>query len=435
MKLKRHFILLFIWIHLLLIGFATVFFKSNTVLFIVLEVVVILSMIVTFYFYKLLFRPFRLLQAGIESIADQDFSIKFKKVGQKDMDRLIGVYNKMMDQLRSERTKLSEKHFFLEKLIDASPAAIIILNVQGEIQSLNNQAKWLFQQKSMGAKTLDDLPPPWNHDLKILEENSSGIVKLNGINQYKCYKSYFFDRGVKRFFFIIEELTSEIIKAEKQAYEKVIRMMSHEVNNTVGAINSILDSTLVILDKTDNGMSADFVSALETARERNMNLNRFTSNFAEVIRIPDPLMEDINVTEWIHKMKMLTEHSLKEKGIELRIHTNGILNIKADSRQMEQVIVNVIKNAADACSKGRWVQFCTEDDPESLIIENNGEPISTELQKKLFKPFYTTKQNGQGIGLTLSREILHNHGFDFSLKTRDDGITEFRIVFTDKRSN
>ena len=430
MKLKRHFIFLFLWIHLLLIGFAAVFFKSNTVLFIVLEVVVLVSMIFTIYFYRLLFRPFRLLQAGIESIADQDFSIKFRKVGQKDMDRLIGVYNKMIDQLRTERTKLSEKHFFLEKLIDASPAAIIILDVEGEIQNLNNQAVELFQQKSPETKTLDDLPRPWSNELKLLDENNSGIVKLNGINQYKCYKSYFFDRGVKRYFFIIEELTREIIRAEKQAYEKVIRMMSHEVNNTVGAINSILDSTLVFLDKTENCMSVEFISALQTARERNMNLNQFTSNFAEVIRLPDPHVEEINVTEWIQKMQMLSEHSLKEKGILLRTMIDTDFSIRADSRQMEQVIVNVIKNAADACSKGKWIQFRTENESKSMVIENNGEHISPGLQKKLFEPFFTTKQTGQGIGLTLSREILHNHGFDFSLQTRDDGITEFRIYFS-----
>ncbi len=420
---------------MLLIGFAAVFFKSNTVLFIVLEVIVLVSMILTLYFYKLLFRPFRILQAGIESIADQDFSIKFREVGQKDMDRLIGVYNKMIDQLRSERTRLSEKHFFLEKLIDASPAAIIILDLEGKIHSFNNQAAMLFQQESAKTKRLDDLPRPWSNELKLLDENTSGIVKLNGIHQYKCYKSYFFDRGVKRYFFIIEELTHEIIKVEKKAYEKVIRMMSHEVNNTVGAINSILDSTLVFLDKTDNCMSVEFISALETARERNMNLNQFTSNFAEVIRLPDLHLEEMNVTGWIHKMKVLTEPGLTKKGIVLRIQTNGDFVIMADSRQMEQVMVNVIKNAADACSEGEWIQFRTENGPKSLVIENSGEPISPGLQKKLFEPFYTSKQNGQGIGLTLSREILHNHGFGFSLKTRDDGITEFRIVFSDKRPN
>ncbi|MBN1996140.1 histidine kinase, partial [candidate division KSB1 bacterium] len=236
MKLKTKFLLFFALIYITLISVTVSIYQNNKILFLACEILIALSLIFFFHFYKIFFKPFDLLQAGIDSIADKDFGLKFLPIGQPEFDGLIDVYNKMIDQLRLERIKASEKHFFLEKLIDASPAGIIILDINHNIKVINKVGMQILNINTNEYPTaIKALQDPWGAELSKLENNSTILIQMNGINRYKCHKSYFLDRGVKRTFYYIEDLAKEILQVESQAYEKVIRMMSHEVNNSVGS--------------------------------------------------------------------------------------------------------------------------------------------------------------------------------------------------------
>ena len=338
----------------------------------------------------------------------------------------------MIDQLRLERVKATEKNFFLEKLIEASPAATIILGKNTEIQTLNPAALILFglTNNSNLPENITDLPSPWNTELAGSSQTDSAIIQLNGINQYKCYKSYFIDRGVKQSFFIIEELTRELLKAERQSYEKIIRMISHEVNNSVGAVNSIIDSTVNFMKNHNDPDMDDFIQVLTIARERNKNLNLFTNRFAQIVHIPPPIISKCDLMEVVNQVLILFRPEFEKKRI--RIGTQNLSDaalIEFDYQQLELVLINIIKNAVEAIQHDGEINLSFKTQPVSLTVENSGEPIPETVQRRLFEPFFTTKKGGQGIGLTLIREILTSHGYDFSLKTRDDSITEFRIVF------
>ena len=429
MKLKTRYILFIIIIHLAFGVVTVLIYQQDKILFLICEAILIISLILSFTLLLPLFKPFKLLNAGIESIADKDFSIKFLPVGNKELDKLIEVYNKMIDQLRLERTNVAEKHFFLQKMIDATPTGIIILGTGNKIESINQYAQNLMDVDSKkDIKEIHQLPPPWDSELLSINENDSVVIQINGINQHKCYKSNFLERGVKRNFYIIEELTKELLNAEKQSYEKVIRMISHEVNNSVGSVNSIIDSSIIHLLQLSSKENNDFIDALAIAKERIFNLNTFTKKFADIVRIPPPEIQDCVIHEIITRVLFYFRKDFEEKNIKIvtEFAPNDLV-VMFDPQQLELVLINIIKNAIEAIADEGLITIKTTPNPVVLTIANNGEAILPEIQKKLFEPFYTTKRTGQGIGLTLIREILINHKAGFSLKTSEKGMTEFRI--------
>ncbi len=375
MKLKTKYILYVSVIHALFIVVAIVLYKQNKVLFIISEGAIILSLIIFSNLYKTIFRPFKLLQTGVESITDKDFSIKFLPVGQPELDQLIDVFNKMIEQLRIERTKTIEKNFFLEKLIDASPAAIIIMGKNGEIQTIN-PAFYNFltiPAESQHFKEIQDLPLPWNQELSKLNEADSVVIQLDGINQFKCYKSFFIDRGVKQSFFIIEELTKELLKAERQSYEKVIRMMSHEVNNSVGAANSIIDSTIQYMQNQNETENNEYIEVLNIARDRIANLNHFTKRFADIVHIPPPIISKCNIAEIIDQLLICfhTEFEQKRISVKKQYKTENT-SILFDYQQLELVLMNIIKNAIQAIDFEGIINIIFLDNSKTLLIENTG---------------------------------------------------------------
>ena len=222
---------------------------------------------------------------------------------------------------------------------------------------------------------------------------------------------------------MIEELTAEMMESEKKAYGKVIRMMAHEVNNTLGATDSIIQTTRSYLV---NEEFADLNEALRIASERNMRLTRFMRNFADVVRLPAPVLEEIRLDLLVKDVTLFMQSYARQKQVSLEVTGLALITLPIDSGQMEQVLVNVVKNAIEACEKDNRVELMLTN--SNLIIRNNGKPILQKESEQLFNPFYSSKPDGQGIGLTLSREILLNHRFHFSLKTNEDGWTEFLIL-------
>ncbi|UCE66682.1 MAG: ATP-binding protein [Candidatus Zixiibacteriota bacterium] len=398
-----------------------------------IELLILVSVVVSIYLYKSFIQPLNLISAGIESLKDKDFNTKFVKVGQREMDDLIGVYNRMIDELRIERVKLKEQHYFLNKLINASPSGIIVLDFEDRISHLNPSARSLLNSggKELIGKRLIEIDGILPRKLSALDQGESAIMNVDGLHSYKCRKSHFLDRGFHHHFIMIEELTEEILKTEKRAYGKVIRMMSHEVSNSIGAINSILSSSLNYRDQLKPEDKTDFENAVKVAIERNFRLSRFMTNFTDVVKIPPPVRESYDLNRLLNSVKVLMGPQCESNNIELIMDlTDYPIFVDMDPHQMEQVIVNIVKNSIESIGENGEIYIHMENAPAGrLLIRDNGKGISDEVQKNIFAPFFSTKKEGQGLGLTVIREILINHGFDFSLDTKADGYTDFAIWF------
>lgn len=425
MKLSTKFITFIVTIHLVAGWLSLYIFKEKPLFFIVSEVFILISLAIAWQLYHDFIQPLKLLMTGVEAIKDRDFNVKFLKTGKYEMDKLIEVYNEMIDQLRTERTQQQEQHYFLEKLVTTSPTGILMLDFDENITHINPKAQKLLELTAEATlhRPLNSLAHPVLKVISQLKTGESRTINFNGVETFKCQKAHFMDRGFPRYFVMIEELTTEILAAEKNAYGKVIRLMAHEVNNSIGAVNSILDSALHFLDHTP-----DVQNAVQIAIERNDHLNQFMRNFADIVRLPLPHKELINIEELVINIARLMEFNAHQRDItfefDFAINSPQIL---ADRRQMEQVLVNVVKNALESIGTKGKVIFRTTS--SHLEIIDNGAGISPETAQHLFSPFFSTKKNGQGVGLTLVREILLNHGFGVSLQTVEAGKTVFRVGF------
>ncbi len=426
LPLRYKYIVFIATLHAVLVFLAFKWLSENKLYFIASEVLIVISIVISVQIYRDFARPIDFVRSGIEAIKDKDFTIKFVTTGKSEVDVLIEVYNLMIDQLREERIKLNEQHFFLEKLIEASPIAILILDFDEKISQINEKARRQFQCDSefFIGKRLNELNLPLLNQLEDLQDGDSKTVKINGVETYKVQRSHFMDQGFRRSFLMIEELTEDILESEKKAYGKVIRMMAHEVNNTLGATDSILQTTRNYLSEDS---FLDLREALKVASERNQKLAVFMKNFADVVRLPAPKTENTDVAALVKSVGIFMRALAEQKGLSLHIIVGESQQLWAriDIAQMEQVFVNVIKNAIDACQPGNAIEL--EVFENHITIRNNGEPISEEAAMQLFNPFFSTKKDGQGIGLTLTREILLNHGFSFSLRSDAAGWTTFTI--------
>ena len=409
-----------------------VFYESSRVLFFVVEGLILITLIYLIQFYRRIVKPLQTIGNGMELLREQDFSSRLSKVGQAEADRIVDVFNKMMEQLKEERLYLREQNHFLDLLINASPMGVIILTLDREIQSVNPSACKILGIKSIEeieGKKLLETELPLAVELADIAMNDSKTLRLNDANIYKCTHSSFVDRGFQHPFFLIETLTQEVFVAERKAYEKVIRMIAHEVNNTTAGIISTLDTVIDTFENKDDDVK-DVQDVLQVSIDRCYSMSRFITAFADVVRIPEPTLQETDLNTLVFACMRFMEHICQDRNIRIIPElSENKLNVRLDNTLFEQVLVNIIKNAAESIEENGTIYIRTSSNPVSIEIADTGKGINKEVESKLFSPFFSTKPNGQGIGLIFIREVLLKHGCTFSLHTYADGLTRFRILF------
>jgi len=432
MRLKYKFVIYIIVLHAIILTMAYFFLRDQIYWFFAVEIFVAISAYLASLIYKHYIRPFNLMGSVVKSIHEREFSLRYINSPNPEINRMIRVFNEMIDQLREERRIQQEQHFFLEKLTEAMPIGVMVLDGNDHIKKLNPLAALYLQvqKNETPGKALREIDSDFAPVIAEMKENESRIIRLNGIQRFRLMKAHFIDRGFHNHFILMEELTNEILEMEKAAYGRVIRMMSHEVNNTTGAINSLVNSLEFYAPELSEENQQDFEGALRVITRRNENMNRFMNNFANVIRLPKPVIKSNDLVSFIFRIQMLMDAYCKQNQVTLR----AISPIKThfldfDDHQMEQLMVNVIKNAVEAIDSEGKVSIVLDTGKNELRIEDNGSGISVDHQERLFTPFFSTKNSGQGIGLTISREIAMNHGFNTSLKNRLGKGAVFTIIF------
>ena len=427
MRIKGFFgILVFL---LLVLGGGLLFLSSrlNLIYFYIGEGLVLFILCYLPFFYRKIVKPLNSIGSGMELLREQDFSSRLSPVGQYEADRIVNVFNRMMEQLKNER--LREQNNFLDLLIKASPMGVILTTLDEDLSELNPMAQKMLgvRQEDVLGKKMNEIDSPLAAELANVPKGETATVRLNDSNIYRCTHSSFIDRGFQHPFFLIESLTDEVMKAEKKAYEKVIRMIAHEVNNTTAGITSTLDTVEQALS-AEEGMD-DICDVMRVCIERCFSMSRFITRFADVVKIPEPTLTPVDLNDLAFTCKRFMEGMCADRNIKLRLEIDETLKeVKMDASLFEQVLVNIIKNAAESIEKDGEIIVRTLS-PATIEVVDNGKGISKEVEAKLFSPFFSTKPNGQGIGLIFIREVLMRHGCTFSLRTYADGLTRFRILF------
>ncbi|MDL2221355.1 PAS domain-containing protein [Parabacteroides sp. OttesenSCG-928-N08] len=394
------------------------------------EGVILMGSILSYYFYRRFVKPFRMISGSMQLLKEQDFTTFLRPVDSREANEMIDVFNRMILQLRNERLSVREKNRFLDLLIQASPQGIVIFDYDKRIAEINPAAGKLLKINELDeviGKTLTEAPLTLSPSLSALKRGESSLIRDNDGAFIRCVYSSFIDQGFDRPFLLIEEVTNEMKRVEKESYERVIRMMSHEVNNSVGAISSTLHVVADIF-KQQQGEGKELLEAVEASYERCGNLTQFINNFAQVVRLPAPSLSEVSLNELIRSVDALTRSECTRRQIRLELCPDPAdCRVRIDGIQFEQVLVNVVKNAYESIGQEGCIRLIASSSPLSICVDDNGPGLSKQDENRLFTPFYTTKKEGQGIGLMFIREVLTNHRCRYSLSTRE-GWTRFEIL-------
>jgi len=376
--------------------------------------------------------PMRLVRAGSRLMHDGDFTARFRKTGHAEIDAMIDVYNRMIDALRDERTRGREQEGFVQKLIAASPSGIVTTDHDGRIHQINAAANRFLEAPAgfVLGRPIEAVELPLARALDHLPPGGSEIVTLHGRRRFKCVRASFYDRGHPRTFFLIEDLTAELYEAEKSAYGKLIRMTTHEVNNSVAAVRSLLESMSTYAPQLASEDQTDFRKGIEVSVTRLDHLNAFMRGFADVVRIPAPELRPCVLKDLVDDILVLMGPQLAARRIEVRwLEVADAGSSLLDRNQMEHVLVNVVKNAMEAIGEDGRITLALRPERTHLTLEiaDSGPGLTESSRGRLFTPFFSTKKDGRGLGLTVVREILVQHRFEFELENAAAGGAVFRL--------
>lgn len=432
MSLRARFVLYLVAVHVLMGLVAAFVVARERWWLIVVEAVILVSFLGGLALIRRFLQSIEFVRESAQLLEDSDFMSRVREVRQPDLDRLIRVFNRMVDALRGERVQLQEQQHFLSLVLHESPAGIIVLDFDGRVRLANPAAERLLQVEAgrVGGTALAALDRPIAADLLSLAAGERRVLSVWGGRRVRALHGTFLDRGFRRSFYLMEELTEELRHSEKAAYEKLIRMLSHEVNNTVGASNSLLKSCLTYAGQLRQDDRADFEHALGVVIARTEQLSAFMASFAEVVRLPPPRRAAVDPAELVDGLLGLVRAEAEARRIAVRrlgAARAGVVSL--DRGQIEQALLNVIKNALEAIGADGTltVRVGTDGAVPVIEIEDSGPGLTDEVRAHLFTPFFSTKEHGQGIGLTMVQEILSAHGFPFALDGPRGGPTVFTV--------
>lgn len=393
-------------------------FRENVKYLLLVEGLLLVVLCGFLYVLKRIIKPIEQISSGVNVLKDQDFSGRIRYSGIQEVDQMVDVYNRMIENIKAERIFQKEQHFFLNNLIEALPVGLVILDFDNKIKQFNSSAKKLLNLQESHLETLFlDLDFQIRNEILEQELGKAFLYKIGANKYWRVYIDNFKYKGFYQKFMVFEEAGDEILKLQKDAYGKVIRMMAHEVKNSVGAVNSILETLKNFSDESEY---------FEIAIDRNQKLNVFIDNFAKVARLTEPIKSQFDFSDSVESIYYLMKLKFNKRNVDFSLSLpEQKVYINGSQEQLEQVLINVILNAFEAISDSGQISVVLSEN--QLKIMDSGSGIQDA--DKLFTPFYSTKTSGQGIGLTLVREILSAHDFPFDLKSQN-GKTSFTIVFS-----
>ena len=360
----------------------------------------------------------RSIHDGMLSLLDRDYSLNLANTGDHHFDEVLTTYNKLNLQLRDDRQELMQRELMLHSVIQSAAVAMILTNAKGVITYSNMAArKLLADGDKIDGQDLIQVCGDISDTLKTVTlNNKDGVFDLtiNGEKEiYYLNKHKFVLNNQINYLYLYKQFTKEFNRQEVDTWKKVIRVISHELNNSLAPIKSLCHSGQVLAKKLDNSEKLEEI--LGVVSNRAEHLHQFIDQYADFARIPKPNIASTKWQGFIESIKAMCEFSLV-----------GELPDQAanfDSIQIEQVIINLIKNAHESGSLPEDVTLEIQQDQGHcwIRIEDSGSGLKNEQIEKALLPFYSTKRYGTGLGLPLCREIVEGHGGQIRLLNKEQG--------------
>lgn len=385
----------------------------------------------------------------LDSIRFDDLSYSFKTQSDDPIvQRLHRELNEAMQKLRSARREKDSEFLFFRNIVMHVGIGLIVFKENGHIEIFNSAARKLM--KVSRAENIEDLKEVSEVLVQVFRKLKTGGRELfrlrigDDIVQLSLYAIELTLRGENVKLISLQNIQSELEEKEMEAWQNLVRVLTHEIMNSVTPISSLAGIVEEELKQHMESQQAepltqeqlqDIHLSLQTISKRSEGLIHFVKEFRSLTSIPKPKLGTITVKTLLEELCMLHRKELMEKEIRLDISVYPEdLTVAADKNMIEQVIINLLKNAIQSFEDSEDKQihlkaFLTEKSRPVISIRDNGTGIDPEALEKIFIPFYTTKKTGSGIGLSLSRQIMRQHGGTLSVKSTVGKGTEFTMRF------
>ncbi|MBB1270026.1 histidine kinase [Shewanella sp. SR44-3] len=374
------------------------------------------SSLMAWYLSRSFSQSLAALEVGLLNFKDNDFSVSLSAQGEGDFDNLAQLYNQAAAQLRSERQFIYQRELLLDKVIQNSPNVMLLLDTELRIVYANTAARQLLHQgqlvEGLSLKQLcASLAPNF---AEFLLGDKEGLFSLGEAEPetWHISRGRFSLNNQEHNLILLKQLTRELNRQEVAVWKKVIRIISHELNNSVAPIASMVNSGRLLTQGIDK---PQLKLIFDTIENRTSHLSEFICHYAHFAKLPLPQRR---LVDWHSLTAQLGQHY----GFSLKgdlPQTPSYL----DTMQLEQVLINLLKNAHESGSAFDAVTLSITDMalPQSgvtVCVEDAGSGMSSEVLEQALLPFYSTKQSGTGLGLPLCREIVEAHGGRISLQNR-----------------
>lgn len=385
----------------------------------------------------------------LDSIRFDDLSYSFKTQSDDPVvQRLHKELNEAMLKLRSARREKDSEFLFFKNIVMHIGIGLIIFRENGDIEIFNSAARRLLKMNR--ADNIDDIKEvsePLVHVFRKLKTGGRELFRLkvgDDIVQLSVYAIELTLRGENVKLVSLQNIQSELEEKEMEAWQNLVRVLTHEIMNSVTPISSLAG---IVEEELQQHMASqqtepltqeqlhDIHLSLQTISKRSEGLIHFVKEFRSLTSVPRPKIAVISVKTLLEELCMLHRKELMEKSIRLEISVYPEdLTISADKNMVEQVIINLLKNAIQSFEEqeDKHIElkaYLTEKSRPVITIRDNGTGIDPEALEKIFIPFYTTKKTGSGIGLSLSRQIMRQHQGTLTVKSTVGKGTEFFMRF------
>jgi nitrogen fixation/metabolism regulation signal transduction histidine kinase len=390
----------------------------------------------------------RRLTNFLDAIRHADFSQSFRgtELG-KNYRQLNEAFADVMKNFQKIRGEKEENYRYLQTVVQHVGVGLIVYDQSGKIELINTTAKRLLNITQIGhVQVLASISEELVNKLIEMKPRTRDLIRIQSdddLLHLALYTTEFRLRGRALTLASIQNIQSELEEQEMEAWQKIIRVLTHEIMNSMTPISSLaktIDEWLIEFGK-EKGVNtstelSDIQEAIMTIQKRSEGLIHFVESYRKLTRIPQPNFQIIKVEEIFKRVSQLMEKELSDKKIKFNQSISPQdLSVMADSELIEQVLINLFKNAIDALSKNKKGQISLTGEKDMrgrvlISLSDNGPGIVTEAREKIFIPFFTTKKTGSGIGLSLSRQIMRQHRGSITVISDPNNETMFKLIFS-----